>query len=148
LFIDPSTRRTTLGLGLLAAVMSLFPNSRLAAQLSPAYALNRRFLRWSRTATGFADISPSTAQACLELVLRSGVTPEDLSGLEPEAYRATAMEKRLLEAWYIGVFKTDASSRMRSYETTLMWPAAGLDPPPGTCSSGPERWVSAPRFRE
>jgi hypothetical protein len=80
----------------------------------------------------------------LEFVLRSGITLENLSDLEPGAYRGTPIEKRLLEAWYTGVFKIDGLSEVRSYDATLMWRAAGLDPPPSTCSSGPERWASAP----
>jgi hypothetical protein len=82
----------------------------------------------------------------MDLAIRSGITPENLSELEPDAapYRGTPVEKRLLEAWYTGVFKTVGSSEVRNYETTLMWRAAGIDPPPSTCSIGPERWASAP----
>jgi hypothetical protein len=103
-----------------------------------------RFLQWSRTATGFADLTPDAARACLELVLRSGIGAETLSKLAPNAYGGTPIERQLLEAWYTGVFKLDGSRDVRSYATTLMWRAAGIDPPPGTCDGGPERWASAP----
>jgi hypothetical protein len=105
--------------------------------------LHARFLRWSRTATGFIDLPDSTARACIELVLRSGITPENLSDLDPGAYRGTPTERKLLEAWYTGVFDNGRTD-VRSYETTLMWRTAGLDPPPSACSGGPERWASAP----
>ncbi len=142
--IRPISRRATLSIGLSAAIARLFPNCGASAQAHIPDALHVRFLRWSRTATGFSDLPASTAGSCLEFVLRSGITLENLSDLEPGAYRGTPIEKRLLEAWYTGVFKMDGSSEVRSYDATLMWRAAGLDPPPSTCSSGPERWASAP----
>jgi len=94
----------------------------------------------------------------MQLLLRSGITPESLSDLEPDvasgrngpsdlepdAYRGTPFEKRLLEAWYTGLFKLDGLSEMRNFDTTLMWRAAGMDPPPSSCSGGPESWASAP----
>jgi Membrane bound FAD containing D-sorbitol dehydrogenase len=95
-------------------------------------------------ATGFTDLPAGTARTCLERSLRSGITPDNLSDLDPGAYRGTPLEKRLLEAWYIGLFKLDGSSEIRSYDTTLMWRAAGIDPPPTTCNGGPARWASAP----
>ena len=64
----------------------------------------------------------------MELLLRSGVTPASLSALEPEAYRGRAVEKRLLEAWYTGLFNLDGLSDIRSFDTTLMWRVAGVDP--------------------
>jgi Membrane bound FAD containing D-sorbitol dehydrogenase len=146
--MNPLTRRTTLrlslsGLGLSAAITGLLPSWRVRAQTRISDELHARFLRWSRTATGFIDLPASTARVCIELVLRAGITPENLSDLDPGAYRGTPTEKRLLEAWYAGVFE-NGRTEVRSYETTLMWRAAGLDPPPSTCSSGPERWASAP----
>jgi hypothetical protein len=71
-------------------------------------------------------------------------SPDNLFGLEPGAYRGMPFEKRLLEAWYTGVFKMDGLSEVRSFDTTLMWRAAGVDPPPSTCNGGPESWASAP----
>ena len=63
----------------------------------------------------------------------------------PDAYRGTPLEKRLLEAWYTGLFKLERIVRdVRSFDTTLMWRAAGMDPPPSTCGGGPESWASAP----
>jgi hypothetical protein len=106
--------------------------------------LQLNFLRWSRTATGFADLPASTARTCMQLLLRSGITIGSLSDLEPDTYRGTPFEKRLLEAWYTGVFRLAGLSQVRSFETTLMWRAAGLDPPPSTCNTGPESWASAP----
>ena len=100
--------------------------------------------QWSRTATGFADLTPDTARACLELLLRSGISPQALSNLAPDAYGGTPIEKQLLEAWYTGIFRLDGLPGVRSYATTLMWRAAGIDPPPSTCNGGPERWASAP----
>lgn len=138
------TRRATLGVGLSAAMIGLFPSSRAGAQSQIPDALHAKFLRWSRAATGFADLSPRVARACMEFILRSGVTVENLSDLAPEAYRGTPVERRLLEAWYTGVFKIGESSEIRLYDATLMWRAAGIDPPPSTCSSDPQRWASAP----
>ena len=80
----------------------------------------------------------------MELLLRSGITPASLSALEPDAYRGTDLEKRLLDAWYTGLFKPEGLSEMRSFDTTLMWRVAGVDPSPGLCRSGPESWASAP----
>jgi hypothetical protein len=80
----------------------------------------------------------------MELLLRSGITPENLSDLEPDTYRGTPFEKRLLEAWYTGVFKLDGLPEVRSFKTTLMWRAAGVDPAPSICLGGPESWASAP----
>jgi D-sorbitol dehydrogenase-like protein len=137
-------RRATLGFGLSAAASALLPNWSASAQTRISDELQSRFLRWSRGATGFTDLPGGTARAFMERILRSGITVENLADLEPGAYRGTSLEKRLLEAWYTGVFKLDGLSEMRSYETTLMWQAAGLDPPPSTCSSGPQRWASAP----
>ena len=106
--------------------------------------LHARFLQWLRSATGFADLPADAARTCLELLFRSGITPESLSALEPDSYRGTPFEKRLLEAWYTGLFQLDGLSEMRSFDTTLMWRAAGMDPPPSSCSGGPESWASAP----
>jgi hypothetical protein len=140
----PITRRATLRISLSAAICALFPTWKASAQSRISDELQARFLQWSRTATGFADLPPDTARACLELVLRSGIGAEALSKLAPNAYGGTPIERQLLEAWYTGVFKLDGSRDVRSYATTLMWRAAGIDPPPGTCDGGPERWASAP----
>ena len=60
--------------------------------------------------------------------LRSGITPASLSALEPDAYRGTTFEKRLLDAWYTGLFNLDGLSDVRSFDTTLMWRVAGWIP--------------------
>src|SRR4051794_7272134 len=143
-FIGHVTRRATVGLGLSAVISSLAPIGRTSAQTSTSDALLARFLLWSRTATGFADLSADAARTCMELLLRSGITPATLSALEPDAYRGTAFEKKLLDAWYTGLFKPDGLSEMRSFDTTLMWRVAGVDPSPGMCQGGPESWASAP----
>ena len=140
----PITRRATLGFALSAAISGLAPIWRASAQTRTLDEMQARFLQWSRTATGFPDLPTDAARTCMELLLRSGLTPENLSDLESGTYSGTPIEKRLLEAWYTGVFKIGGSSEVRSYETTLMWRAAGLDPPPSTCNSGPESWASAP----
>jgi hypothetical protein len=141
--MHPLTRRATLGLSLSATIAGLLPSWRIGAQIRLPDELHARFLHWSRTATGFIDLPASTARVCIELVLRAGITPESLSDLDPGAYRGTPTEKRLLAAWYTGVFE-NGRAEVRSYETTLMWRGAGLDPPPSTCNGGPERWASAP----
>jgi hypothetical protein len=143
-WVGPLSRRATVGLGLSAAIFSLAPIGRMIAQVRAPDALHARFLRWSRTATGFADLSSGAARTCMELLLRSGVTVENLLDLEADTYRGTPFEKSLLDAWYTGVFKPDGSSKIRSFDTTLMWRAAGVDPPPSTCSGGPESWASPP----
>jgi hypothetical protein len=142
--VPGASRRTVLGFGLAAVMTGFFSRWKLGAQTRVPEEAQDRFLRWSRMATGFADLPAGTARACMERTLRSGVTLENLSDLDPGAYRGTALEKRLLETWYTGVFKTDGSSETRSYKTTLMWPAAGIDPAPSTCDGGPARWASAP----
>ena len=131
----PITRRETLRISLSAAISALLPSWKATAQARISDELQARFLGWSRTATGFADLPADAARACLELLLRSGIGAETRSNLAPDAYRGTPIEKQLLEAWLPDV---------RSYATTLMWRAAGVDPPPGTCDGGPERWASAP----
>jgi len=136
-------RRTALGAGLTAVIAGLLPYRTACAQSLPPEALQRRFLNWSRVATGFPDLPAGTARICLEWVLRSGVTVGDLSGLDPGTYRGTPLERRLLDAWYTGLFAIGASSEMRSYDTTLMWQAAGIDPPPTSCGT-PDRWASVP----
>lgn len=80
----------------------------------------------------------------MELLLRSGISLEQLSRLEPGSYGGTPIEKQLLQAWYTGVFKIDGLLQTRSYRTTLMWQAGGLNPPPGSCGGDPGRWASAP----
>ena len=144
LHIWPLSRRATLRISLSAAITALIPSWRASAQARISDELQARFLGWSRTATGFADLPPDAARACLELLLRSGVSPEALSNLPLDAYGGTPLERQLLEAWYTGIFKLDGLSGVRNYATTLMWRAAGIDPPPGTCDGGPERWASAP----
>jgi hypothetical protein len=138
------TRRATLRMSLSAAIGGFLPSWKTSAQPRISDELQARFLGWSRTATGFADLPPDAVRACMQLALRSGIGPEALSHLAPDAYGGTPIEKQLLEAWYTGIFKLDALPGVRSYATTLMWRAAGIDPPPGTCDGGPERWASAP----
>jgi hypothetical protein len=140
----PITRRATLRMSLSAAISGFSPSWKTSAQPGVSDELNARFLQWSRTATGFADLTPDTARARLELRLRSGISPQALSNLAPGAYDGTRIEKQLLEAWYTGIFKPEGLPAVRSYATTLMWRAAGMDPPPSTCDGGPERWASAP----
>lgn len=140
----PITRRATLRIGLSAAMSGLFPGWKTNARTPISDELRARFLRWSRTATGFADLRADAARVCMELLLRSGISPEKLSNLEPDSYGGTPIEKQLLEAWYTGVSKLDGLPEVRSYQTTLMWHAAGLNPPPGTCGGDPGRWASAP----
>src|SRR5512132_3529929 len=105
--ICPPTRRAAVGLGLSAAILSVSPIARVSAQTRTPGELHTRFLRWSRSATGFADLPADAARTCMELLFRSGITPESLSALEPDSYRGTPFEKRLLEAWYTGRFKLD-----------------------------------------
>jgi len=138
--VHPPTRRVVL-VGLLAQAGALAATGAVHGQVTET--LQARFLQWTRTATGFADVSPDTARAYLELAFRSGISPADLSALELGVYGGTPLEKRLLESWYTGVFDVGAA-RMRSYDATLMWRAAGIDPPPSMCDSGPERWTAAP----
>jgi hypothetical protein len=78
------------------------------------------------------------------MLLQCGITAESLFDLESDFYRGTPLEKRLLEAWYTGVFSLTELSQLRNFETTLMWRAAGLEPPPSTCNTGPASWASAP----
>jgi hypothetical protein len=140
----PSTRRATIGLGVAAAIASTVPVWPVRAQGGITDELDARFLRWSRTATGFADLPAGAARVFMEFVFRSGISPESLADLAPDEYRGTTTERRLLEAWYTGAFRTAGSAGIRSYKTTLMWRAAGIDPPPGICGIGPQRWASAP----
>jgi hypothetical protein len=140
----PPTRRTAIRFGLAAAVASAVPDWRVSAQGGIADELHVRFLHWSRAATGFADLSAGAARIFMAFALRSGITAESLSGLAADTYRGTPIEKRLLAAWYTGVFRDAGSPGVRSYDTTLMWRAAGIDPPPGSCDGDPSRWASAP----
>jgi hypothetical protein len=137
-------RRAALGVGLAAAMTGVLPRWTARAESRVPEALQRRFIDWSRMATGYADLPAGTVQTFLEWALRSGATVEDLSGLDPDTYRRTPLEKRFLETWYTGLFKIDGSSETRSYDTTLMWQAAGIDPPPTSCGGTPDRWASAP----
>ncbi|MGE0037698.1 MAG: sugar dehydrogenase complex small subunit [Xanthobacteraceae bacterium] len=137
-------RRAALGVGLAAAIPGVLPGRAARAESRVPEALQRQFLDWSRMATGFIDLPAGTVRTFLEWTLRSGMTVEDLSKLDPGTYRGTPLERRLLEAWYTGVFKIGGSSEMRSYDTTLMWQAAGIDPPPTSCGGTPDRWASAP----
>jgi hypothetical protein len=109
----PVTRRATLRISISAAICGLFPSWKASAQTRISDELQARFLRWSRTATGFADLSPDAARACMELVLRSGISAEALSNLAPDAYGGTPIEKQLLEAWYTGIFKLDGLPDVR-----------------------------------
>jgi hypothetical protein len=140
----PPTRRATIGFGFAAAIASAVPVWPVRAQGGITDELDARFLRWSRTATGFADLPAGAARIFMAFALRSGISPESLADLAPDAYRGTPIEKLLLEAWYTGVFRTAGLPGARSYETTLMWRAAGIDPPPGICGGDPQRWASAP----
>src|SRR5262245_39122017 len=103
LHIWPLTRRATLRISLSAAITALFPSWNASAQTRISDELQARFLGWSRTATGFADLPPDTARACLGLLLRSGVSTETLSNLAPDAYGGTPIERQLHEAWYTGM---------------------------------------------
>ncbi len=103
--MHPVTRRTTVGFGACAAIFRLLPICHLNAQTAVSDELYSRFLSWSRTATGFADIPAAAARSFLELSFRSGITHDQLSALDPGSYRGTPIERRLLEAWYTGVFK-------------------------------------------
>lgn len=138
------SRRRILQLGWSTAAFLLIPARRTHAKPSVPKDLRDRFLRWSRMATGFAELGESTVWDCLQLVIRSGVTHENLYHLKPDAYLGTALEKRLLEAWYTGVFKIDGSPEFRNDETTLVWRVAGIDPSSGGCRGGPEFWAGLP----
>ncbi len=74
----PITRRATLRIGLSAALSGLFPDWETAAQAPVSDELHARFLRWSRTATGFPDLPADAARTCMELLLQSGISPEKL----------------------------------------------------------------------
>lgn len=143
-FVPDLSRRAALGVGLTAVLAGLSPRVTAQAQSNIPDALERRFLDWSRMATGFTELPAGTSRICLEWTLRSGVPVEELSNLDPGGHRGTPLEKRLLEAWYTGLFKVDGSFETRSYDTTLMWQAAGIDPPPTSCGGTPNRWASAP----
>lgn len=136
-------RRTALGGGLTAAISGWFSRWTAGAQTRVPDEVLASFRDWSRVATGFGDLPARAAAGFVTQALRSGFTVADLASLDPKTYRGTPIEKRLLEAWYIGVFRIDGADR-RNYDTTLMWPAAGIDPSPTTCDGGPQRWASAP----
>jgi hypothetical protein len=55
----------------------------------------------------------------MELLLRSGITPASLSALEPDTYRGTAFEKRLLDAWYTGLFQAGRIVRRTKFRHHL-----------------------------
>ena len=137
------SRRTALRIGATAVITGMLTRWQAGAQSVVPEEVQTKFLNWSRTATGFADLKSRMAGDVVVQALRSGVTVADLSGLDPGMYRGTSLEGRLLEAWYTGVFKSGGSEQ-RSYDTTLMWRAAGIDPSPTTCNGGPQRWASAP----
>ena len=71
----PITRRATLGFVLSAAISGLAPIWRASAQTRPLDEMQARFLQWSRTATGFADLPTDAARTCMELLLRSTRPP-------------------------------------------------------------------------
>jgi len=137
------SRRWIVGRGAAAAAVTFGP-FRNASAHAAADVVEGRFLGWSRMATGSSELSQSLAQQYLDLALRSGTTVAELSELDPGEYRGTALEKRLLEAWYTGVFKLDGPAEVRNDETTLMWRSAGLDPPPSWCRGDPNAWTTAP----
>src|ERR1700720_2484583 len=134
--VKPFTRRVALGFGLSTAISCLAPICRASAQTGTPDDLQLKFLRWSRTATGFTDLPASAARACIKMLLQCGITAESLFDLEPDLYRGTPLEKRLLEAWYTGVFSLTELSQIRNFETTLMWRAARLEPPPSRYGVG------------
>ena len=91
-----------------------------------------------------AELTQHGVAAIAAFTTPGGITAESLFDLEPDFYRGTPLEKRLLEAWYTGVFSLTELSQIRNFETTLMWRAARLEPPPSTCNTGPANWASAP----
>jgi hypothetical protein len=137
------SRRWMLRWGAAAAAFPFSPLRNTSAHAA-ADDVEARFLGWCRMATGSSELSPNLAQHYLDLALRSGMTVAELSELDPGEYRSTALEKRLLEAWYTGVFKLDGSADVRNDETTLMWRSAGIDPPPSWCRGDPSAWTMAP----
>ena len=137
------SRRWIVGRGTAAAAVTFGPLRNVSAHAA-ADEVKEQFLGWSRMATGLSDLSQSVAQQYLDLALRSGTTVAELSELDPGEYRSTALEMRLLEAWYTGVFKLDGSAEVRNDETTLMWRSAGIDPPPSWCRGDPSAWTTAP----
>lgn len=136
------SRRWVLAAGLSASALIIGRSPKLLAA-TLAEDLQARFLQWSRVATGFAELEASIARECLELVVRSGTPRAKLWALDPEVYRGSDLERRLLEAWYTGVFAPDASPHVRHDGTTLMWRAAGIEPP-GQCRGGPDAWTTEP----
>lgn len=138
-----ASRRAILQWGA-AAAAATFTLIRSTSGHTAAEQVETQFLAWSRTATGFADLSARTSREFLEISLRSGTTLAELSKLDPLEYRGTAVEKRLLEAWYSGIFKLDEAGTVRNAETALIWQAAGIDPQPSWCSGGPTIWTAPP----
>jgi hypothetical protein len=121
------SRRWVLIAGLSASALIVGRSPETSASLL-AEDLQARFLQWSRVATGFAELDASVARVWT---------------LDPTVYRGTDLEKRLLDTWYTGVFAPDASPGVRHDETTLMWRAAGIEPP-GQCHGGPDAWTTEP----
>lgn len=142
------SRRWVLRAGASLTGLAVVPGSMTLAQTPVLEGVHTLFLQWSRLATGFAALDADVVRDCLQQVLRSGVSLASLADLDPGSYRGTELEKRLLEAWYTGVFEPPDAPPLRSMETTLMWQAAGIDPPPGSCGDGPESWTRPPSFPE
>ena len=136
------SRRWVLIAGLSASALIAGRSPKTSAS-ALAEDLQARFLQWSRVATGFAELDASVARECLGLIVRSGTQPAQVWTLDPTVYRGTDLEKRLLDTWYTGVFAPDASPGVRHDETTLMWRAAGIEPP-GQCHGGPDAWTTEP----
>jgi hypothetical protein len=138
-----ASRRAILRWGATAAAVS-FSLLRNTSGHTAADQVEKQFLGWSRIATGFADLSADTSREFMEISLRSGTTMAELSKLDPLEYRGAAVEKRLLEAWYSGVFKLDGADTVRNAETALIWQSAGIDPQPSWCSGNPIIWTTPP----
>src|SRR3954447_9626107 len=100
--VQQQCRRDVLRLGVGVTFGVVVPDSGQTSS-APNRDLLRHFLTWSRTATGFTDLSEQTGYLHLAALLQQGVSAEMVQALDPRHYTGTPAEQAALALWYTGI---------------------------------------------
>lgn len=123
----------------------------LTSTSQPASVSVDEFLRLSERLVGRARLDPQLAATYLNALIAvpANIAPlAELARPAPSGAELTAahaaLERTIIEWWYIGTYTLDGEPRLATHTGALMWAALGI-PAPGTCAGAFGGWSRPPQ---
>jgi hypothetical protein len=107
-----------------------------------------RFMDLSRSLTGREQLDPLVGRLFFDALSEShgsaAVVERLLSDPLVEDVEAAALERRIVEQWYTGVYRSGGAAQRATYQGALMWQAMALRAAPGECQGELGFWSRPP----